>query len=336
VELLVVITIIGILVMLLLPAVQTAREAARRTQCSNNLKQLGLGALQHVEKHGHFPSGGWGWYWVGDPDRGFTRRQPGGWIYNLLPYVEQEALHQLGAGKTGTAKMQDAGRLIQSPLSLLNCPSRRSSALYKGSVYAYNASAPPGAPSGVARTDYAACTGDAAPDEFCGGPGDQPTGDGWPPCNAMPSGQTANPCVNCWHDTTPHTGVSYQRSEIQVAHILDGTSNTIFAGEKYLVPDNYENGADGADNENAYTGYNNDNYRNGYWWMSGNTANGRTPMQDRPGMGNTFIFGSPHPAGCQIVLCDGSVRMMKYAVDPLTFGRLCNRKDRQVIDAANL
>jgi prepilin-type N-terminal cleavage/methylation domain-containing protein len=77
VELLVVITIIGILVALLLPAVQAAREAARRLECTNNLRQIAIGFLHHQGQHKILPTGGWSHLMVGDPDRGADKRQPG-------------------------------------------------------------------------------------------------------------------------------------------------------------------------------------------------------------------------------------------------------------------
>ena len=90
VELLVVITIIGVLIALLLPAVQAAREAARRTQCSNNLKQLALSSLNLEQTQLHFPTGGWGFLYTGDPNLGTGRNQPGGWLFNLLPFLESD------------------------------------------------------------------------------------------------------------------------------------------------------------------------------------------------------------------------------------------------------
>ena len=96
VELLVVIAIIGILVVLLLPAIQAAREAARRSECQNHLKQIGIACQLHVDAFGHLPTGGWGDWWVGCPDMGHAERQPGGWPYQLLSFIEETNRGRIG------------------------------------------------------------------------------------------------------------------------------------------------------------------------------------------------------------------------------------------------
>ena len=316
VELLVVITIIGILISLLLPAVQSAREAARRAQCSNNLKQLGLAALTHHEAHEHFPAGGWGWAWVGDPDRGFGARQPGGWAYNCLPYLEQTALHDIGTGKTFAEKQELNKSVVSTPLSMFNCPTRRRAIAYPNSwdsdMYTGRNINP--TPT-LARNDYAANVGTPAGLPHSGGPGSLAAGD-TPPW----------PC-------TKQDGIAFQASQVSIAMVRDGTSNTILFGEKYLNADHYLTGRDGGDNESLYTGNNNDNYRSGYYNQADPSLS-QTPMRDRPSYGNSFRFGSAHSAGCNFVLCDGSVHSIGYSVDALLFSYLCNRKDGQPIDAA--
>ena len=101
VELLVVIAIIGILVALLLPAIQAAREASRRTQCTNQLRQLAISFHNHHDTHKHLPTGGWRWTWLGYPEYGYGREQPGGWMYNILQFMEESALHDYGTGTDG-------------------------------------------------------------------------------------------------------------------------------------------------------------------------------------------------------------------------------------------
>ncbi len=103
VELLVVIAIIGILIALMLPAIQVAREAGRRISCANHFKQLGLACLNHVNQQDWYPTGGWGWDWVGDPNRGFGQAQPGGWAYNILPFMEFHSVHDEGLGQRSGA-----------------------------------------------------------------------------------------------------------------------------------------------------------------------------------------------------------------------------------------
>lgn len=319
VELLVVITIIGILIALLLPAVQAAREAARRAQCQNNLKQLGLAATQHLEAQGHYPTGGWGWWWVGDADRGFTRRQPGGWAYNILPYLEQTALHQLpsdGQPETITQAQENGGReLAATPLALFNCPSRRRSIAYPkpydGLFVGYNAANNPGDHNVAARSDYAANAGSQAGNQYSGGPSTL-VADDW-------SG---------WHDVRQCNGICFERSEVKMAHVHDGASNTILFGEKYLDPNYYHNGRSDADNENLYTGFNNDLYRI--------THPDAPPRQDQAGFNTGWRFGSAHVSGVHVVLCDGSVHHISYAIDPQTWRRLGDRADGEPVDTTAL
>ena len=140
VEMLVVIAIIGVLVALLLPAVQMARESARRTQCQNNLKQIGIAFHTHHDSQGFLPSGGWGWFWVGDPDAGYGPKQPGGWVYNILPFIEQDSVHSLGTGETGRRRKPPSAKFSQTPLKSLNCPTRRFAGLFPAtSGKCYNA-----------------------------------------------------------------------------------------------------------------------------------------------------------------------------------------------------
>src|SRR5688572_24210543 len=104
VELIVIIGIIGVLVGLAIPAVQAARESARNAACKNHLRQIGLALGSHEAALGQFPSGGWGFRWVGDPDRGSGGRQPGGWAFALLPYLEATNVHAIGSGQTQADK----------------------------------------------------------------------------------------------------------------------------------------------------------------------------------------------------------------------------------------
>jgi prepilin-type N-terminal cleavage/methylation domain-containing protein/prepilin-type processing-associated H-X9-DG protein len=152
-EVIVVIAIIGALIALLLPAVQMAREASRRSACANNLRQQAVAVKLHEETHKIFPTGGWGGEWLGDPDAGYGPKQPGGWIYNVLSYIEQDNLRQLGRGLKEAAREDALVQLMQSPIEVFHCPSRRLPRLYPYTGGELKNFAPK-PPDKVAKTDY--------------------------------------------------------------------------------------------------------------------------------------------------------------------------------------
>jgi len=292
---LVVIAVIGILIALLLPAVQAAREAARRIHCSNNLRQLGIAFHAHHDVQGHLPTGGWGYTWIGDPDRGFAERQPGGWVFNTLPYTEQEALHDSGSGLATAEKRLALAGTNGTALRVLRCPSRRSVTSYPTAVAPKNAEFVPA----VAKTDYAANAGD--------GP--------WGADNGYPAGPTtikqADSGKYNW-TATNETGVVFQRSKVRLADIRDGTSNTYMLGEKYVNPDHYETGRDNGDDQSMYVGYDIDTCR----WTRFQDGVAFTPLPDTSGELHYHQFGSAHSGGCNFAFCDGSVRLIGYTIDP--------------------
>lgn len=227
IELLVVIAIIGVLIALLLPAVQFARESAHRVTCKNHLHQIGIAFHLHHDCQRHLPTGGWGWDYVGDPDGGYSELQPGGWTYAVLDYLEQSALRRIGTGQPGPLKPDELARLVGHPLADFHCPSLRGSVLYPITIQPKNSAHV----SSGAKCDYAACAGDG-PDEWDGG---------------SPSG----PAVE-------FSGVVGVRSRTTLAEIRDGLSNQVLVAEKWLHPAHVSDGLCFADNENLYVGMDND------------------------------------------------------------------------------
>ena len=366
VELLVVITIIGILIALLLPAVQAAREAARRLQCQNNLKQIGLACMNHEAAQGFLPSGGWTSHWAGDPDRGFDRKQPGGWLYNILPYMELGALHDLGKDGNSTTgdydKSKAAGiwQACTTPVVNYYCPSRhqamaivRNTGLdtfyynFSNAGYTLNGNS---FPPIVGMNNYAGNCG-------CAAPAGTPSSGSWP-------SNSYGPTSIADYDTNYVAWIPYFQSAVgscsgvicsfgvfRLRDIKDGTSCTYLAGEKYVCPDAYLNGDNSGTNKCWDEGLD-DNINRVTSWKTGNGpslgtgANGTgtgpywPPMQDQPGVfgGGTYSyrFGGDHPNSFNMVFCDGSVQAIIYTIDPVIHDYLGGRNDGHVVNKNSL
>ncbi len=308
IELLVVIALIGVLVALLLPAVQSAREAARRTQCKNTLKQISLAALLHEDTHEAFPTAGWGWTQprnVKLDSQGQYQRpeilgeQSWGWRYQLLPFIEYQALWAL----------ENDFEIRAAKPPLINCPSRRPPTFYGGQQ---------GGISSTVLGDYVGNGGDT--DES-----------GW---NLL--GLTPDPSCKCRFQTGTITW--YEPAEIQAKKkplrnplvktslITDGTSRTMLFGEKY-VNGLWTAGGSWGDNAGWYVGRSWDTQRFAV----------RPPQPDSflthlspsvvKGYRKYDRFGSAHPESFNCSMADGSVTSISFEVDMKALMQFCNRQD---------
>ena len=292
VELLVVIAIIGVLVALLLPAVQAARESARRTQCVNHLKQLALACQNHADNYKILPSaGGPGWdyhmsYIKGVPQ--IAPQQHGGWGFQILPFIEQQALWE---GNGQTVDLEKSIQAIGAPLKVMFCPTRRPPEVLSTNDWYNHLPDGTGGNAGRvtphAKIDYAAASLDT-------GSGDDANG----------------------------VGAITQLNPRRLSDITDGTSFTLLIGEKRMNVQLLKQ-FQANDNEGYTCGWNHDTGRYTDRILMPDFRHPSDPGDDR--------FGSSHPAGMNISLVDGSVRMLPYNVDATIFRNLGRRADGQVI-----
>jgi prepilin-type N-terminal cleavage/methylation domain-containing protein len=332
VELLIVVAIIGLLLQLALPAVEMSREKARGTSCQSNLKQLGLAAQIHLDTHRHFPAGGWGWRWVGDPDRGFDEKQPGGWAFNVLPYIEESALHDLGRGESEPAKKQAAMQQSEKVVAIFICPSRRLASTFPNHAESdyFNSDTA----ERFAKCDYAANAGDyGCCDRLTNrdGPPSLAAGDEAqfePPLNDDGSEPESSGGFVWSRIANEGTGMVFLRSTIRPAGVTDGLSHTYLFGEKYLEPVDYRTGTSPGDDQSWNVGFDKDIYRWTDW------GEGMVPQQDTLGDANVHRFGSSHPMSMNFVFADGSIRTISYSIDEETHSQLGNRHDGRVVKYA--
>lgn len=303
VELLVVIAIIGTLVGLLLPAVQSSRESARRMSCQNNLKQMALGFQSHETARKIYPDGG-EWSWVGrtgaNGSWAYAPNQHLGWPYQILVFIEEETVWDI----------PDFNQMARQLISTYACPSRRSPKVL-----------PPFGPSvGRGSMDYA---------------GNGGTDDG----RTVFDGRAIVPCVpeRCISWSRPGNGRDApltrrpdgkddRGSSVKTAMITDGLSNTLLVGEKCMNIGLLE--YDQTDDDAGWVeGWDWENIRWSYLQPQPDFRDSSVAVRHSGYTTEHSSFGSSHPGSFNTAFCDGSIRTVDYSIDGRTFQQMGSRDD---------
>jgi len=301
VELLVVIAIIGILVALLLPAIQAARESARRAQCINHLKQTGLALLNHHDVRGRLPYAR-------------STHDPSGhtWYVDILPYMEGQNIYNEWMrndptpGALGPSFGKQTQRVVEFSLPEYYCPTRRAPTILSTDE------ARPELTTRGSVGDYAVCVHDAktANPEWSGA-------------------QNPRACNGAFFNGRSQTLEANNRSAIKLKEITDGTSKTIFVGEKHVRMSDQSK----ADHDNCI--FNSDHgptagrAAGATLFPNGLPVNDSSmcPIASDPDEAYNSQFGSWHPSVCNFVMGDGHVESVDPSIDIVTLKYMANRKD---------
>ena len=307
IELLVVIAIIAILIGLLLPAVQKVREAAARTKCQNNLKQLGLALHSFESTYSAFPPAAVdlaaGYQPLGVPAASPALEH--GWATFVLPFVEQEPLRNLYRLDRDW-RHADNQPAVGVPLKVFQCPSSPNA----GRVLDHNAGGGFGTIK-IGTSDYA-------------------------PLNDVNGSLVTNGLV----DNLPaaaRDGIMKNGEMRRITAITDGTSNTLILAEDAGRPDRYEKGkliagirATGAAWADRHAPFD----LHGSWfnpaegrWKDGTTANPATCTLNCHSSNEVYAF---HPGGAHLLMADGSVRFLRDNTDLRTLARLITRAGGEI------
>jgi prepilin-type N-terminal cleavage/methylation domain-containing protein/prepilin-type processing-associated H-X9-DG protein len=320
IELLVVIAIIALLIALLLPAVQKVREAANKMKCASNMKNIGLAIHNFYNDYNRFPTGGADWWYgvnYGNTDHNITPPpttppsnvpwQTVGWMYQILPYVEADAV----AKQWSNDSWGSAGITSASVIKIYFCPSRRP---------------PEISPNGRSMNDYAS----AIP--------------GWKNFNGSEQpfwwgGRFDHRGIISRTDRNQSVaGNPPNDVKIIFAAIYDGSSNVVLVGEKWLRPDRYL-GNDWMDDQGWCCGWDPDIVRVGAFKprqdFNWNVGANHDALFGYGEWNQGFGFGAAHPGGMNTLFGDGSVRSVPYNVNEQVWWFVTDRLDGNTVNAGD-
>ena len=324
VELLVVISIIGVLVAMLLPAVQSAREAARSTDCKNRIRQLALATHMHHDVLGYFPPARYESRPDANPADQCGLETPT-WLARVMPYIEQASLGSQWDFSKPWHRHPENVRTVVPDIFL--CPSRRSGTQPTGTRELRSTETggggrlPCGCPLPPRPSDVSVNVEGALCD-YAGNHGDLSPGATGAPTDFYYGGNGTGVIISVRPECKEGKAIA-PSDRIRMASVTDGTSSTFLFGEKYVPLDRL---AKFPEDSPAYDG--------DHLPASSRLAGPGLRLANGPSdvLADMFSFGSWHPAGVHFALVDGSVRMYNPFTDTKVLGSLANRRDARVVE----